>query len=276
MPELPEVERIARGLEQALLGQCLKGVTVRWPGVVARPEAKALEERLPGHRLEEVRRRGKMILLRFPPWWLAIHLRMTGQLQVRPGRDPSLEADRHVHLWFDFDHTILYYRDMRKFGRLWLVSDLAEATGQLGLEPLSPEFTPSALARILKTHRRQVKPLLLDQRLIAGLGNIYVDESLWRAQLHPLRLAHTLRDEEISRLHGAIQHVLLQAIDHGGTTLRDYRDAHDEKGRHQEALAVYGRAGLPCPRCGAPIVYIRAGGRGTHLCPICQPLAPPK
>lgn len=273
MPELPEVERIVRGLRQSLLGQRVERVSIRWPGILASPDGEAFTSLLCGATLHAVERRGKMILMSFSPWWLTIHLRMTGQFQVRPAPDAALEADKHVHLRLDFERAVLYYRDVRKFGRLALVADLSHIAGGLGLEPLSAEFTPQAFGGLL-ARRRQLKPLLLDQRLIAGLGNIYVDEALWRAGLHPQRLANSLSPEEIARLHGAVQQVLREAIDHGGTTLRDYRGTQDERGRHQEALAVYGRAGQPCPRCSTPIVRIRVGGRGTHLCPACQPISP--
>lgn len=273
MPELPEVECIARGLAQALSGQCVANVVIRWRGVIACPGAETFMARLRGTTLGAIHRRGKMILMFFPPWWLAAHLRMTGQFLVRPTVDAALEADRHVHIRFDFERAVLYYRDVRKFGRISLVADPAEVTGDLGREPLAEEFTPQALTGLLRP-RRQLKSLLLDQRLIAGLGNIYADEALWRARLHPQRLGCTLTPEEIGRLHSAIQGVLLEAIDHGGTTVRDYRDAQDGQGRHQKALAVYGRAGQPCPRCGTPIARLRAAGRGTHFCPVCQ--SPPR
>lgn len=272
MPELPEVERIARGLALALGGQRVVDISIRWPGIIARPDVETFTARLRGATLEAIQRRGKMILICFSPWWLVTHLRMTGQFLVHPTVNAALEADRHVHIRFDFERAVLYYRDVRKFGRLSLVANPVEVTDGLGREPLAEEFTPQALADLLRPRRRQLKSLLLDQRLIAGLGNIYVDEALWRARLHPQRLGCTLTPEEIGRLHGAIRGVLLEAIDHGGTTLRDYRDSRDERGRHQEALAAYGRTGLPCPRCGAPITRLRATGRGTHICPVCQSL----
>jgi formamidopyrimidine-DNA glycosylase len=164
----------------------------------------------------------------------------------------------------------LYFRDPRKFGRISLVADPAPLVGKLGPEPLEASFTAEALGALLAGRRRQLKPALLDQTLVAGLGNIYVDEALWRAGLHPLRKADSLSDGEIARLRDAIHDVLANAVAHKGTTLRDYRNPAGEPGDNQFFLAVYHRQGEPCQRCGTPIERMVVGQRGTHICAQCQ------
>lgn len=276
MPELPEVEVIARGLHEQLAGQRIVEVAVRWPRTIARPPADVFAAQLVGRTVQRVWRRGKFLVLDLTPSkHLVVHLRMTGQFLVCRGAG-SLEADAHTHVSITFaSGCLLHFRDVRKFGRFALVDDPAEVLGALGPEPLSDGFTPESLAAILHGRRRQIKPALLDQTVVAGLGNIYVDEALWEARIHPLRPAHTLTVDELVRLHRAIRLVLAQAIANRGTTFRDYRDAQNRPGGNQRALAVYGRKGAPCPRCGAPIVRTVVGQRGTHFCPVCQVLEPP-
>jgi formamidopyrimidine-DNA glycosylase len=169
----------------------------------------------------------------------------------------------------------LSFVDPRKFGRLWLGRDPAEILGRLGPEPLADEFTAARFRAMLAGQRRRIKPLLLDQRFLAGLGNIYSDEALWRARIHPLRPANTLTSAEARRLHGAIQAVLRAAIAGGGTTLADqaYQRADGQAGGFIERLAIYGCAGEPCPRCGATVERIAVGQRSAHFCPRCQPEA---
>lgn len=275
MPELPEVESIVVGLRARLLGQRLTDIQVRWPGAVDAPTSEALApealvQRLRGKVLAAVERRAKYILFSFPPWALLVHLRMTGRLLLCAVPDADLEQNKHMHVRFAFDRDLLYYCDPRKFGRLYLVADAAERLAMLGPEPLAPEFTSELLAERLRAHRRQLKPLLLDQRFVAGLGNIYVDESLWLARLHPTRRSHTLTAPEVRALHAALRSVLARAVERKGTTLRDYRGANNEPGEFGAQLVVYGHAGDPCPRCGQPVVRIVVGNRGTHLCPLCQ------
>ncbi len=196
---------------------------------------------------------------------LLLHLRMSGRLEWadEPGFRPQ-----HVRAHWDLDDgRRLLFCDARKFGRIVYTRDLAAATAPLGPEPLAREFTPRALGQILRRRRRQLKPLLLDQTAIAGLGNIYTDEALYAAGLHPLTRADTLSDAQVRRLHGAIRRVLRLAIRHKGTTF----DWVYPEGRMQRWLRVYGRTGEPCRGCGTPIVALRVGQRGTHVCPRCQP-----
>lgn len=276
MPELPEVETIARLLREQLVGQFMSYVEVRWPRCVAYPSVAEFERELLGREVQDVGRRGKFVILSLSGHKsLLVHLRMTGRLIVEDmGCSAAIgEAapDSHTHILFRFSSgKVLRFRDTRKFGRLHLVNEPAEIVGDLGPEPLSPGFTPQVLHDLLRSHRRRLKSLLIDQRVLAGLGNIYVDEALWEARIHPLRRAQTLSPEEVERLHIAIRSVLACAIGNQGTTLRDYRTPLDEAGENQEALAVYGRQGKPCRRCGELILREVVGGRGTWYCPSCQ------
>ncbi|MGQ9667139.1 MAG: bifunctional DNA-formamidopyrimidine glycosylase/DNA-(apurinic or apyrimidinic site) lyase, partial [Anaerolineae bacterium] len=218
-------------------------------------------------------RRGKFILFALDDGrWLLAHLRMTGGFCVFPTTTPP---HAYVRVIFHLaDGRDLWYVDIRKFGRLYLVDSPEEVLHTLGVEPLGAEFTVERLADILRRRRGHIKPLLLNQSLIAGVGNIYADEALFRAGIHPLRRACELSAEEIQRLHTAVQQVLQEAIDHRGTTLRNYRDANGEEGENQFRLDVYRRQGEPCRRCGTPIERIVVGQRGTHFCPRCQPAKP--
>lgn len=272
MPELPEVETVARMLRERILGETIADVQVSWERAIEGWEVPAFREALHGRTVRAVGRRGKHILIHVAPQWLVVHLRMTGRLCDCSRWDDPLLSDKHVHVSLRFaSGRVLCFWDMRKFGRFWLVDDPQTVVGDLGPEPLDEAFSAGELGNLLAARRRQLKPALLDQRFLAGLGNIYVDESLWQAQLHPLRHTHTLTSAEAARLHAAIRCVLEEALAHDGTTLRDYRTPCNEPGQHQHALAVYGRQGEPCPRCGGPIERMVVGQRGTHYCPRCQP-----
>ncbi|MGM0400628.1 MAG: DNA-formamidopyrimidine glycosylase [Chloroflexota bacterium] len=271
MPELPEVKVIVQGLGRRTLGETIGDVRVRWPHSIDRPDVETFMEQLCGQTIREVRRRGKFVIVDLSQECLLIHLRMTGQLLVCDGPDEALEEDTHVHVILLFaSGRVLYFRDMRKFGRFYLVDDADEIVGDLGPEPLAQDFTARTLEKLFEGRRARVKSLLLDQRVLAGLGNIYTDESLWKAGIHPCRPVDDLGFEEIERLHGSIRQVLRSAVENRGTTLRSYRDPNNRRGRNQEQLAVYGREGEACPRCGQTIVRDVVAGRGTHYCPTCQ------
>ena len=273
MPELPEVETVARGLRASLIGRTIVKVEVRWARSVVSPDPTLFASRLAGQRVTDVGRRGKWVVIALSSGdTLLIHLRMTGQLVLEPGECPD---DRHIRvLFFLNDGRCLRFSDARKFGRLWLVDDPVGVLGELGPEPLADDFTAARLEEMLVRRRGRIKPLLLNQRFLAGLGNIYTDEALWRSGIHPLRRAESLTPAEVRRLHRAIQDVLREAIASGGTTLPDrtYRQADGRAGEFVQHLAVYGREGQPCPRCGAIIERIRVSQRGTHFCPRCQSL----
>ena len=286
MPELPEVETVARGLRASLVGRTIVGVEVRWTRSLIPPEPTVFARRLSGQAVTGVGRRGKWLVIGLSGGdTLLVHLRMTGQLVLDAGggcgKPPynggECPGDRHVRVLFLLDDgRCLRFVDVRKFGRLRLVDDLAGVLDELGLgpEPLGDDFTAARLREMLARRRGRIKPLLLNQRFLAGLGNIYTDEALWRACIHPLRRADALSPAEVQSLHRAIRSVLRSAIASGGTTLPDaaYQQLDGRPGEFAGRLAVYGRVGQPCPRCGATIERIRVGQRGTHFCPRCQSL----
>ena len=273
MPELPEVETIARQLRPLLLGRTFVRFWTDAPALVTRPSPAEMAARLPGRRIAALTRRGKYLLLPLdregaPADTLILHLGMTGQLTVAPADAP---ADRHLHARFDLDDgRQLRFRDVRKFGRIALVDDPASVVGHLGPEPLDDAFTPADFRRRIRRRRGRLKPLLLDQRFLAGVGNLYADEALFLAGLDPRRPASSLTDEEIARLYHSLRHVLRRGIENEGASLSDYRKPDGSPGRVQESLQVYGRAGAPCPRCGTPIQRLRLAGRSAHFCPRCQ------
>ena len=271
MPELPEVETVARGLE-AVVGCRITGVDLLWEGTIGAPEPAAFAERLLGQGIEATGRRGKWIVIDLTGGdTLLVHLRMTGRLLIEPADAP---VDRHARVLFTLDDgRRLRFSDQRKFGRMVLTPDPEEVLGDLGPEPLGDDFTAERFREMLARRRGRIKPLLLNQRFLAGLGNIYVDEALWRAGIHPLQPADTLIPPQVDRLHTAIQAVLRQALAAGGTTLDDtqYVGADGEPGEFAQRLMVYGRAEEACIRCGTTIEGIRVSQRGTRFCPACQP-----
>ena len=273
MPELPEVETLTRDLERLVPGAKFTTVEVGWPRTVAIPTADELARQLPGRKILGVGRRGKFLILSLSgPSCLLIHLGMSGQLRVEPATaSPDNYARLILHL---ADGRQLLFSDPRKFGRVYWTSDPTLIVGHLGPEPLTEDFTLDNLVALLSKRKGAIKPLLLNQTFLAGLGNIYTDEVLFVAGLHPLRKANTLSPTEIERLYTAIRKVLQQAIDNRGTTLADerYLDAEGWPGSYGERLRVYRRTGEPCPCCGAPIQRIVVAGRGTHFCPNCQEL----
>ncbi len=279
MPELPEVETVARDLDAALAGWRIDAAEIHHPAVAAAPDPAAMVEGLLGRRILSVGRRAKFIVFDLSPaCFLVVHLRMTGRLLlVDPGTPPEKHTHAILHLQDDANRRRdLHFHDTRRFGRLWLVDDagLQALFAGLGPEPLGDAFTPAFLNSLLGSRATKLKPLLLNQERLAGLGNIYVDEALFAAGLHPERQAKSLSPAEVDRLYHAIRSVLGEAVAHRGTSLSDaeYRDAQGEKGEHQGHVRVFRRQGQPCPRCGAVIQRTRLGGRGTHFCPSCQPL----
>jgi formamidopyrimidine-DNA glycosylase len=272
MPELPEVETIRRQLDNALRGARISKVEVLLPRLVKYPSADRYRRALRGGTIREVGRRGKYLLIRLDDGRvLVIHLGMTGSLRFsHPGR----ERPRHTHLVFHLeDGRELLYVDPRTFGETALLceGDFRPLTGlcRLGPEPLEEGFTPEKLGRALRG-RCRLKAALLDQSRVAGIGNIYADEALHRAGIHPLRRLDELTPEELERLHRAVREVLREAINGGGSSVSDYVDTRGEKGNFQVDHRVYRRAGEPCPRCGESIRRERVAGRSTYFCPHCQ------
>ena len=271
MPELPEVETVARGLRQVMEGRTFTGVTVDWPRTIARPATDEFLRRIVGLRVLAVGRRGKYVRFALDRGYLLIHLKMSGRLLMAASDDVP---DKHVHVIFDLDNgQQLWFRDVRKFGRVYLVDHPEEVTGSLGPEPLGDDFTLGEFRNRLARRSGRLKSLLLNQEFLAGLGNIYADEALFAAGLHPLRKADALSDDEEERLYSAIRQVLQDAIAGRGTTLDDggYRDAAGEPGAYQEQIFVYGRSGKACHHCQTTIERIVIGGRSSHFCPCCQP-----
>jgi formamidopyrimidine-DNA glycosylase len=267
MPELPEVETVRTQLEPSLSGRTLLRVEILDERLTRPLDPGVVAAALVGERVAAVERRGKYLLLRFGSGRvLLVHLRMTGGF-----RNDEVSHVRAV-LGLD-DGSEIVYRDVRRFGT-WLLLEPEEVgpylADRLGEEPLGPAFTARRLAEQLAGRRAPVKALLLDQRVVAGLGNIYADEALWYARIHPLRPGGDLEPDEVRAIARGVRRALRAGVERQGATLRDYATPNGERGAMQDEFKVYGRTGEPCPRCGTPIEKTRAGGRGTHYCPECQ------
>lgn len=295
MPELPEVETTVRDLRPQLIGRTIKRAAVTWDRTVAHPAPNAFKKEIVGYTITAISRRGKYLVFSLdraktdaapsgdakrktkeaaadyvvaaPGKFLLVHLRMTGQFGFH---EPTVKRDKHqhVHLLLD-DGRELRFHDFRKFGRWWLVDDPEMVVGKLGPEPL--DMTKKEFLTRLRARRGHIKPLLLNQTFVAGVGNIYADESLWYARVHPLREATTLTDQEASDLYNAIRRVFRKAIGVGGTSFdATYKRINGQSGEFQEDLRVVGRGGEPCYRCGTPLIKTVVAQRGTHYCPHCQ------
>jgi formamidopyrimidine-DNA glycosylase len=274
MPELPEVETIRIGLESMIRGAEINhGEIVGFPGVIEPLAIDQLNAAIAGQEIVAVRRRAKYLLFDLSnDLTLIVHLRMTGQLLVT---EPTPEPSRFERFRFVLhDGREVRYIDQRKFGRISLADAVAleRLDRNLGVEPLGEEFTAAWLAGALAKKGGQIKPVLLDQRVIAGIGNIYADESLFRSGIHPQLPANRLTEGQIAELHSNLRYVLNGSIDRGGTTFSSYRNASGESGTNQLTLQVYGlgRGDTPCPRCGGPLTCLKVAGRSSHLCPVCQ------
>jgi formamidopyrimidine-DNA glycosylase len=273
MPELPEVETIAADLRPHLVGRTFLRCELRFPTIVRHPEPEAFIDAIVGMQVTAVGRRGKYILIRLvDDLVLVVHLGMSGQLRLV---DPATPVALHTHVVFDLDDgKQLRYCDPRRFGRLLLgtESDLLEARAMppLGPEPIDPAFGADDLYQRFRNRKALIKAVLLDQSTIAGVGNIYADESLYRARVRPDRVARSLSKGSVKRLHEALRLSLLIAIKNRGSSVDTYRDAWGEIGGQQEKLQVYGRAGEPCFTCGRPLSLVRIAGRSSVFCRRCQ------
>jgi len=273
VPELPEVQTVVNDLMAAgLIGQMITDVHIRWPGSVAGLEPDIFRETLVGRRIETIRRRAKFIVWQLDNHLkMLTHLRMTGRFHVAT---PDAAYGKHDHVAFTIDETRqLRYHDTRKFGRFY-IPDSEMMLSRLGPEPLSRQFTARKLGQGLAAHRRLLKPLLLDQHFLAGLGNIYVDEALWDAGLHPTRSSNTLTASEVRRLHRSIRKVLRRGLRNLGTTLgtgaTTFYSVAGNRGRNRDELKVFRRNGKRCPRCRTIITRLVVGQRSTHICEACQ------
>lgn len=291
MPELPEVEVVRMGLDAQLRNARVCDLQIFTPTVV--PFSESEQQLLIGQHFRGFRRRGKYLIIDLDQGHLLIHLRMTGQVLIIPADAENLlplpftyyqrslesSTDKHTHGCFAFDNGMqMTYRDVRKFGRVEYLSSSqlqdSKSLNKLGPEPLTSDFSPAAFAQALHKTRRAIKAVLLDQRVVAGLGNIYVDEALFLAGIHPLYPAAKLKPKAVKKLFQAIPFVLQKGIDAGGTSLKDYLHPDGTRGSHQEHLFVYGRTGQNCQQCETPLVKSVVAQRGTHHCPQCQKPSP--
>lgn len=286
MPELPEVETIRRDLQEDIIGQRVTKIDVRLAKSVRNPEDLFVRTLL-NRTVKAIDRRGKLLMVEFDgtDWTLLIHLRMTGQLLFqRPKQElvagghpwPPFDTplpNKYTHVILEFSKGgILFFNDLRQFGYMKLVdpAERAAVLKQYGVEPITDDFTLDAFTDLLGKRKGPVKGFLLNQTLVSGLGNIYADEACWHAQIRPDRKINSLSRAEVRALFQACRDVLTEAIEHRGTSFRDYRDSQGRQGGYAKLLKVYGRAGEACPRCGGTIIKTRLVGRGTHSCPACQ------
>lgn len=272
MPELPEVETIRRSLSQHILERRIEEILIRWPGAVEGYEEKTFAEAVRGLKFQSIERRGKYLLFTLEEGWSFIaHMRMTGRMVYHA---QSQEPEKHTHVVLKLSSGEIHFTDTRKFGRLQLVRTEERlqqpSLARLGPEPLEEGFSAEELGLRLAPRKLAIKAALLDQALVAGIGNIYADEALFRAGIAPERCANSLTKEEIEKLYPAICQVLEEGIAANGTSFRDYQDANGERGDFQKELKVYGRGGEPCKSCGHTLERIRLAGRSTVFCPCCQ------
>lgn len=266
MPELPEVETIARKLKPDLIGRKILSADLRWARTLALPSPKKFKQQVQGQEILDVTRRAKYFIAQLSDFNLLIHLRMSGDLLIK---DSTIRAELHDRLILKLsDGKSLVFNDTRKFGRVWLTANSEEVLGKLGPEPLGTSFTVEWLHAELHKKRRQLKPLLLDQSFLAGLGNIYSDEALHMAKLHPLTASDSITAKQAEALHEAIHKVLNEGIRRNGASF----DWVYRGGEFQNYFRVYGRTGEKCPVCGTEIKRIVVGQRSTHYCPKCQKL----
>jgi len=273
MPELPEVETVRRGLNRLVQGKVVNSVSVRWDKTISNMSPEEFDAEIAGRTIEKIDRRGKYLLFRLSgKKTLVSHLRMEGAYYTVPaGTTPG----KHDLVTFKLsDGVDLFYRDTRKFGRMAFVNDddvmSVAGLAKIGPEPTEDSLTLDYMKEIFSKSKTAVKPFLLDQSKIAGIGNIYADEVLWQTMIHPLTKTNLLTDVELAELRLNIINEMARSIAHHGTTVHSFTDAFGEAGEFQNELEVYGRRGEPCYRCGTELVKIKVAQRGTTYCPICQ------
>jgi len=272
MPELPEVENVKQGLQQLITGKMIIGSRVLWDNIIKEPSVSEFQKRLKGQRIEDIRRQGKFLLFILSEDVLISHLRMEGKYRLE---EPHVPMTKHTHVVFELDsNEELRYLDVRKFGKMSLVKKenlhLHPSIRHLGPEPTEEALHTDHLIDALGKTERPIKACLLDQKTVAGIGNIYADEVLFDARIHPERKGKSLTSSEIKRLRASIIRIMTSAAEKGGTTIRTYSNAFGTEGSYQSFLAVYGKEQEECPRCKHPIEKIKVAQRGTHYCPRCQ------
>jgi formamidopyrimidine-DNA glycosylase len=274
VPELPEVQTVVDNLNALeIIGCRFAGAEVYWPKTIVGLTPEAFSKNITGRAIRKITRRGKYIVICLSRnWTLLIHLRMTGRLNWE-SQDKPRNKHEHVVLHLNGKYE-LRFQDTRKFGRIWLTTAPETVLTRLGPEPLADSFTPGRFRKMLQGRKRTLKPLLLDQTFIAGLGNIYVDEALWQAGIHPQRISNSLSRREITSLHRAIPNVLKKGLGNLGTTLGsgdgNFYSVAGRRGRNADELKVFRRNGQACPRCGTTIERILVAQRSSHICPKCQ------
>ncbi|RNB83862.1 DNA-formamidopyrimidine glycosylase [Brevibacillus nitrificans] len=273
MPELPEVETVVRTLTGLVVGKTIERVSVHLGRIIRTPDdVEEFKSQVAGQTIHAIKRRAKFIQFVLDRDVLISHLRMEGRYGLYQAEEP---VEKHTHVVFHFtDGTELRYRDVRQFGTMDLFALGTETTAgplaKLGVEPLDEGFTAAAFSKLLNGRSTKIKPLLLNQECIVGLGNIYVDESLFLAGIHPETPAGKLTKKQVIRLQESIVATLSEAVEQGGSSIKSYVNGQGEMGMFQQSLKVYGRKDEPCVQCGTPIVRFVVGGRGTHICPVCQ------
>ncbi|MGP4108341.1 DNA-formamidopyrimidine glycosylase [Virgibacillus sp. L01] len=273
MPELPEVETIRNTLKRFVINKTISDISVLWPNIIKRPDdAEQFKHIVTGQTIHDIKRKGKFLLFQLDESVLISHLRMEGKYSVHPSEEP---IKKHTHVVFSFtDGEELRYNDVRKFGTMHVFNKGDEFNhkplNQLGPDPFDEDFTLDYFYKKLKKTERVIKAALLDQSIVTGLGNIYVDETLFRANVHPLKKASRLTKKEVRIIQEQAILTLKDAVAKGGTTIRSYVNGQGEMGMFQQELFVYGQENQPCKQCGRPIVKMKIGGRGTHVCISCQ------
>jgi len=273
MPELPEVETIRKDLERGIVGRTVLSVVCSAPKIL-RPSPEAVIKAIKGKKIEGFERKGKLLIVRLSGGVvLGIHLRLTGRLLIRKEGDPPDEWQRAVIKLSDGYE--LRFADLRLFGYIKLFKDqkeVEETLSKIGPEPLSKELDAEKFYAILQKTSRPIKVVIMDQKLISGVGNVYANDALFEAKIHPQTKANQLSKDQAAKLYGAIEQVLREGLRLRGATIGDemYRDAYGRRGEYERKVRVYQRAGKPCPRCGTTIRYLKVGGRGTYICPKCQ------
>ena len=267
MPELPEVETVTQSVKKHLLNQRFSLLNVNWSKTLHNFSTKNFNNQIKNKKIIDIYRRGKFIVFDFKSCIMAVHLRMTGKLYVKPKLDKN---KKHISLYLKFYDKYLIFEDTRKFGRFYIYDSIDYLNNKLGIEPFWEDFTEKWLIDNLKVKNRQMKHLLLDQSFIVGLGNIYADEALWHAKIHPLSKSDSISTKKVKNLHKAIKKVLSDSIKMGGSTIRDYTYNYSYAGNYALNLKAYGRNNKKCKRCGTLIIKYKIAQRGTFVCTKCQ------